>query len=246
MNLFKFLFSKEDEATNDKLGAYPEKVHVAAMPERRYLKTSRVMTIVAVGMLCGVIILALILYMLAPQLHAVPGLYYINKQFYRLSPVQRSVVVRPVNALILEMYIREYIMLRYTILADVDEMNRRWSKRSDLFWYSSEDAFKGFQPEQAAMSTRMMEGMTREVRVRFVSYVWDGLWLAEFDTIDKMPEEEKPRIRRWRAQIRAGFMARGYPNADERMKNPLNFMVFQFDISSRGINEPKVNANFVD
>ena len=246
MNLFKFLFSKEDEETNDKLGAYPEKVHVAAMPERRYLKTSRVMTLTSVGLLCGTIVLALTLYMLAPQLRAVPGLYYINKQFYKLTPVQRSVVVRPVNALILEMYIREYIMLRYTILADVAEMIRRWSKGSDLFWYSSEETYKGFQPEQASMSARMMEGLTREVRIRFVTYVWDGLWLAEFDTIDKMPEEERPRIRRWRAQIRAGFRVRGYPNPDERMKNPLNFMVFQFDISSRGINEPKTNAKFVD
>ena len=40
MNIFKFLFSKVDESSNDKLGAYPEKVHVGAMPERRYLKTS--------------------------------------------------------------------------------------------------------------------------------------------------------------------------------------------------------------
>ncbi len=246
MNIFQFLFSKDDENTNDKLGAYPEKVHVAAMPERRYLKTSRVMTIVSSGLLCGAIVLALIVYMLAPQLRARPGLYYINKQFYKLMNVQRSVVSRHANALILEMYIREYIMLRYTILADIDEMKRRWDKGSDLFWYSSEETFKGFQPEQATMSNQMMEGMTREVRLRFVSYVWDGLWLAEFDTIDKMPEEEKPRVRRWRAQIRAGYRSRPYPNPDMRMKNPLDFMVFQFDISSRGINEPKPNAKFLD
>ena len=52
MSIFNILFSEIDESTNDKLGAYPEKVHVRAMPERRYLKTSRFLTFMAAGLLC--------------------------------------------------------------------------------------------------------------------------------------------------------------------------------------------------
>ena len=97
MNLFKFLFSKVDESTNDKLGAYPEKVHVGAMPERRYLKTSRIMTLVAAALLCGTIMLAIVVYMLSPQLRSEPMLLAIDRRFYKLEPVERNVVVVPAS-----------------------------------------------------------------------------------------------------------------------------------------------------
>lgn len=246
MNLFKFLFSKDDDNTNDKLGAYPEKVHVRAMPERRYLKTSRVMTLLAAALLCGTIVLGFIIYLLAPMLRAEPMLLSIDKRFYRLEPVERSIVRTPSNLLLMENLIRDYIYLRHTIVPDIDEMRSRWGDRSYLYWYSSKDVFGLFLQEKEVRMAQMMEGLTTEVRIRFVNRVSPSLWLAEFDTIEHMPEDEKPTIKRWRALMQAGFQRRPYPSIDERIKNPLDFMVNSYSISSRGLHEENKNAKFLD
>lgn len=246
MNLFKFLFSKADEDSNDKLGAYPEKVHVGAMPERRYLKTSRVMTLLACALLCGIIVLGFVIYLLAPQLRAEPMLLAIDKQFYRLEPVQRDVVRTPANRLLMEMYVKEYIFLRNTIVPDIDEMRSRWDERSHLFWYSSKEAYSQFLQEREVKMAKMMEGLTVEVNIRFVHRISASLWLSEFDTIEHMPEDEYPTIKRWRVLMETGFVRRAYPHADERIKNPLDFLVNKYSLASRGINREGRNAKFKD
>lgn len=247
MNLFEFLFSKVDESTNDKLGAYPEKVHVGAMPERRYLKTSRIMTLVAAAMLCGTIILAIVVYMLSPQLRSEPMLLAIDRRFYKLEPAERSVVVVPASRLMMEEHIKQYVLLRHTIVSDIDEMRLRWDDRnSHLLWYSSEEAFKEFKSAKEIGLARMKEGLTTEVDVRFIHRLGNGLWMAEFDTIESMPEDEHPTVKRWRAVLEAGFRPRAYPNRDEQLKNPLNFFVNKYSLSSRAINKEDKNARFID
>ncbi len=247
MNIFKFLFSKVDDNTNDKLGAYPEKVHVGAMPERRYLKTSRIMTLLSAGLLCISIILTFCIYMLSPLVRSVPQLLAIDKRFYKLEPVQTQVVLWPASMLLMEEHIKQYILLRHTIVPDIDEMQARWNENNSLLrWFSSEEAFRDFTAEKEVNMARMTEGLTTEVNVRFVHRIDSSLWLAEFDTIEHMPEEEFPTVKRWRALFVAGFKPRGYPNRDEQLKNPLNFYVEQYFLSSRSVTKDNENAKFID
>ena len=247
MNIFKFLFSKVDESSNDKLGAYPEKVHVGAMPERRYLKTSRIMALLSAGLLCVTIMLAFIIYLITPLLRSEPMLLAIDKRFYKLEPVQTQVVLWPASMLLMEEHIKQYILLRHTIVADIDEMQARWNEENSLLrWFSSTEAFGEFKAEKEVNMARMTEGLTTEVNVRFIHRIDDGLWLAEFDTIEHMPEEEFPVIKRWRALFEAGFKPRGYPNREERLKNPLNFFVNRYSLSSRSVTKEDKKAKFID
>ena len=247
MSIFKFLFSTIEDDSNDKLGVYPEKVHVNAMPERRYLKASRIMTFIAAALLCGTIILTFCLYMLSPQLRSEPLLLVMDKRFYKLEPVQPSIVWIPSNLLLTEEHIKQYIMLRHTIVSDIDEMQDRWNEENSLLkWFSSPAAFSSFLAEKAVNMARMAEGLTSEVNIRFIIRIGNALWLAEFETIEHMPEEEHPNIHRWRALIEAGFKKRGYPNRDERIKNPLDFLVDKYSLISREINQDKKNAKFID
>ena len=57
-----------------------------------------------------------------------------------------------------------------------------------------------------------------------------------------MPEEEFPVIKRWRALFEAGFKPRGYPNREERLKNPLNFFVNRYSLSSRSVTKEDKKA----
>lgn len=247
MSVFKFLFSEVDASTNDRLGAYPEKVHVRAMPERRYLKTSRIMTFVAAGFLCMSIILTFIVYILSPQLRSEPLLLKIDKRFYKLEPVENQVVVQPSAQLLTEEHIKQYLLLRYTILADIDEMQMRWSEDNSLLkWFSDQPVFSNFLKEKEISLARMAEGLTTEVNIRFVQRISNSVWLAEFETIEHMPEEEHPKIYRWRALFEAGFKRRAYPNRDERIKNPLDFFVQSYSLVSRAVTKENQNAKFID
>lgn len=247
MSIFKFLFSEVDDSSNDKLGAYPEKVHVRAMPERRYLKTSRIMTFVAAALLCGTIMLTFIIYMLSPLLRSEPTLLTIDKRFYKLEPIQNQIVLWPANMLLMEEHIKQYILLRHTIVPDIDEMQARWSEENSLLkWFSDSDAFSSFTQEKTVSLARMAEGLTTEVNIRFIQRITNSLWLAEFDTIEHMPEEEFPTVQRWRALIEAGFKRRGYPNRDERLKNPLDFLVKTYSLISRAVTKDNKDAKFID
>ena len=197
MSIFKFLFTEVDDSSNDKLGAYPEKVHVHAMPERRYLKTSRSMTFAAAGFLCVNIMLTFVIYMLSPQLSSEPLLLMIDKRFYKLEPVENNIIVWPSSLLLTEEHIKQYIMLRHTIVPDVDEMQARWSEENSLLkWFSGPEAFNTFVNEKNVNMVRMAEGLTVEVNIRFVQRISNGIWLAEFETIEHMPEEEYPTVKR--------------------------------------------------
>ena len=247
MNIFKFLFSEVDDSSNDKLGAYPEKVHIGAMPERRYLKTSRIMTFLASALLCVTIMLTFVLYILSPQLRSEPLLLKIDRRFYTLEPIQDQIVLWPSSLLLMEEHIKQYILLRHTIVADVDEMQARWSEENSLLkWFSSPEAFRSFVNEKNINLARMAEGLTTEVNIRFIQRISDSVWLAEFETIEHMPEEETPSVFRWRALFEAGFKKRPYPNRDERIKNPLDFYVNQYSLISRAVTKDNRNAKFID
>ncbi len=248
MKIFKFLFSKIDESTNDKLGAYPERVHVNAMPERRYLKTSRVMAFVAAGLLCGAVIWGCGIYMLAPQLRSEPGLLAINKRFYRLDPVEKDMVWGDPSELLMEQYIKQYVTMRHTIVPDVDEMNARWGKNSFLRWASERHVFSAFLGERDVWNARMLEGLTAEVNVRLVKKQLPRIWMVEFDVIEHTPEKEEPTVKRFRVLMTTGFggEARPYPNRDERIKNPMDFLVEDYALSSRPVTADNKDARFYD
>lgn len=248
MNIFKFLFSKIDESTNDKLGAYPERVHVNAMPERRYLKTSRVMAFVAAGLLCGAIIWGLLIYLLAPIVRSDPNLLAINKRFYRLDPIENAMVWGSPNELLMEQYIKQYITMRHTIVPDIDEMKARWGDNSFIRWASARDILVQFLNEKKIYNARLLDGITAEVKVRWVTRVADGLWLAEFDVIEHSPESEEPTVKRYRVLMTTGFGGepRQYPNRDEQLKNPLDFYVKTYDLSSRPVTPDNKEAKFYD
>ncbi|MBO4644618.1 MAG: hypothetical protein J5716_08445 [Alphaproteobacteria bacterium] len=247
MSIFKFLFSEIDDSSKDKLGAYPEKVHVRAMPERRYLKTSRIMTFVSAGLLCFAIILTFVIYLLSPQLRSEATLLRIDRRFYKLENVERHIVRVPASQLLTEEHIKQYIILRHTIVSDVDEMQIRWDENNSMLkWFSSNEAFRTFIEEKKINMIRIGEGLTVEVNVRFVHRIAGGLWLSEFETIEHTPEEEYPTVKRWRALLEIGFHRRPYPTREEHFKNPLNFYVYKYSLIPRVVTKDDKNARFID
>lgn len=252
MNIFKSafntLFAKVDEATNDRLGAYPEKVHVNAMPERRYLKTSRVMALLAAGLWSGALLLGFVIFLMGQAQTGVPELLMINKRFYRLDPVQNREVLIPGLDLQTELYVKEYVIQRHTILPDVDEMAYRWGDRSPLRWFSKYEVWSEFKKDMDLLDAALQNGITAEVRVRFAEQLYATGWIVEFDLIERMPEDDRPTVKRYRAFMEALFYSKQQPyrDRDDKLKNPLNFVVLSYSLMSRAVTEDNKNAKFID
>ncbi|MGD9638477.1 MAG: VirB8/TrbF family protein [Alphaproteobacteria bacterium] len=235
-NIFELLFKPKEADSPDKLGLYPERNHVPALPERRYLFTSRYLVVISVINVCITIMLSSILFYILPQRRIVPKLLAIDHRFDIVSLIEPD--ERLVDSLVLatETYIAEYIYWRHSIVPNVNEMNRRWGPASLVFWYSNLKLYQEFEhtfmPKDLAMAQE--DEITREVEIRMISRRYYGIWRAEFLTHDTSPNFKGTRTTIWRALINVAFIKRPYPNQDEAMKNPLDFTVMSYSLSSLG------------
>lgn len=246
LDIFQTIFKYREKKSPDKLGFYPEKVHVNAMPERRYLWTSRLLVIISCLSISFSMMLASAIYVLLPQRGAYPQLLQTNRYFSQLEMVDVQERAMPVQDLIAEQYIEEYIMLRHVISNDYDELVARWSPGSELYWLSGRSVFQNFATNDVQNNIMQfrMRAMTRLVEVEWIRPMTRGLWQAQFITMDYYPGEEVPLINIWRAYMRIVFTNINFNNRDQRRFNPFGFMVLNYSLSYIGTpDEPQSYLN---
>lgn len=203
LEIFNTVFKYKEKQSPDQLGFYPERVHVNAMPERRYLWTSRVLVILACLSICLNMMLAATIYLLLPQRTVQPKLFQINKYFSMLEQVQPAEINFPVSDLITEQHITEYILLRYLVSSDYDELVTRWGPGSTIYWYSSPAVFREFSENDVAYSIMQFrqKSLQRDVEIDWIKPAALGLWQVQFRTMDYLPGSDKPTTSIWRATM---------------------------------------------
>lgn len=236
MGIFQTIFKYRERQSPDKLGFYPERVHVSAMPERRYLWTSRVLVILSCLSLCMSMMLASGIYLLLPQRSSNPRLLQTNHYFSQLELTDRQEKVVPVQDLIAEQYIEEYIALRHVISNDYDEIMHRWSPGSELYWLSSKTVFQSFASNDVNNNIMQfkMRAMTRLVEIEWIKPMTKGLWQAQFATLDYYGGSKEPVINIWRAYMRVVFTDIDFNNKEQRVLNPFGFLVLNYSLSYVG------------
>ena len=140
--VFHTIFKYREKESPDQLGLYPERVHVNAMPERRYLWTSRILVILAAISMSITMMLALTIYLLVPQKTVYPRILQINKYFSELELVQNDEVNTRATDLLAEQHITDYIILRNTITNDYDELMSRWGPGEIVYWFSAKPVYE--------------------------------------------------------------------------------------------------------
>ena len=88
-DIFNTVFKYKEKSSPDKLGVYPERVHIKAMPERRYLWSSRVLVIISVFSICLNMMLSSTIYLLLPQRSSAPRLLYVNNKFNQMQKMAK-------------------------------------------------------------------------------------------------------------------------------------------------------------
>ena len=249
MNIISFLFRRSKVDSPDVLGRYPEHMQVHALPERRYLKTSR--------------LLALLIFINMAVLIAVAGFYtyYADRIDIRISnrnlihlytiDSSRQVVIpsehsrRSVSSISLfsEKILRDYIYNRHSIVWDDDIMKDRWGLGGPVSIFSNHK--KVYMPFRLWADNILREArnafFVRDVHVYELRQTKPNLWEAVVDTFDMpVPDaykklcpcsdnsksclecKEKHTYRRLRHRI---FIRTTFNESARNLGNPLGLLI---------------------
>ena len=245
MNIFfSKIFRYRDRKSPDRLGLYPERFHTEAMPERRYLWTSRIMVISGVFSICLTIMLALAIYVLLPQKEAGPVLYQLNDIFSELEKSQPSEVRGDPVALLTEELISRYIRLRHEIPRSHAELIYRWDKSSEFFQLSSIGVYQQFiyKMDYDQIVRFIEQDMVRKVEIDWVRQLTPELWQAQFYTTTTTSEYPQPQTIIWRAYLRIAYIdIKNDPEEEEGVHsfdythNPYGFRVQRYALGYAGV-----------
>ena len=184
---FRHLFSQKDEATKDKLGAYPERMHVRALPERRYLKTARIMTIATLMSLMLNVALAFIIMYIAPQMTTTITkgernyLFQADKFFKEVKPIPNSTTKMSWGRLVWDAEIDRYVHELFTVVPDKNQMDYIWHENNflSLATQSNKIAFSMWRQQAYDL---LKQGINTEVWVHTIHFVpVTGLYEVIFD-----------------------------------------------------------------
>ncbi len=236
LDLLRSLFKYKQKRSPDKLGLYPEMVHTDAIPERRYLWTSRLLVIFAVLSICVNIMLVLTIYILLPQRDAEPRLLQINGYFNQLNFLTEQESFVAPKDLLIEMFVREYILTRHTVTSNYDELKKRWQPGSRFYLMSSPEVYKEFASEDfdQLLYAYQSGGFTRSVNIEWMYPVASGLWIVRFVTYDYYSGSKTPIINIWHAYLRTSLALINYDNKLLRYQNPFGFYVSSYSLSYIG------------
>lgn len=231
------LFKYKEKESPDTLGLFPERVHVDAFPERRYLWTSRFFVIATCLSVCFNMMMASIIYLMLPSFHVTPKLFRINNNTNQMEIIEPDERGYYASDLIAEQYIRDYIMLRYTVTEDYAELKDRWRKNSILYWYSTSQVFSEFEKKDVASVDEQFKtiGLQRYVEIIWTKRMSRSMWMVQFKTYDITRNNPKPKIDIWRATLRIGYSNMlQFKRPEDRILNPYGFVVYSYTLSYLG------------
>ncbi|MBQ7304160.1 MAG: hypothetical protein IJW75_04510 [Alphaproteobacteria bacterium] len=236
IEIFHTLFRYREKESPDVIGAYPERVHVEAFPERRYLWTSRFLVMFSVMSICFNMMLASTIYLLLPQLSVYPEFYNINDYFSQIEMVQKREVEFLATDLIAEKNINDYLQLRFTISDNEREMKKRWRKGSSFYWLQAQSVYEEFvtsdMPNFINLSKK--KKMQRYIEVQWIRPLSRGLWHAQIKSYDFFGKKTEPVISYWRVAMRIRYVKMNFRNKSTRSYNPYGFMVQTFSLAYHG------------
>lgn len=210
-----------------------ENTLVVNASEKRYLWTARAFAVVTAISLCCNLILLLAIGNILPLNRVEPYLLTLQSkedQVYRIVPYSQNMDGQKT---ITETFVRQYILLRSTMLPDPAEMESRWGDKygtgGDLQEISSSYVYKQFRETTypKAMENMRNLNMTSNVKIATVNEIGDNVWQVEYSVDYYSPTWSAPKTRYYRASLKIMYQKQvaSYKN---RLKNPVGFKVISY------------------
>ncbi len=200
--------------------------------EKRYLWTARAFAVVTAISICCNLILLLTISHIMPLYRVEPYLLTLNnkeEQVYRVIPYTKNMTSQKS---ITETFVRKYILLRTTLLDDVEEMSARWFEGGDMQEMSSSMVYADFLKNTGKTFFKRMkeDGLTSSVKILVVNEIEDGLWQVDFSVDYFLPHSYKPSTKKRRATMKVAYQPVRV-QYKERLKNPVGFKVIRFSVN---------------
>ncbi len=205
------------------------------LQEERYLWMARAFSLVALLALIANFLMLIALSGLMPLMRVQP--FYLQSQSKDRQVIS---IVRPNpeeldSDLLQESLVREYLLARFGIGADIAELNRRWGSDGIIYSMSETSVYKDFTDKEYLEMLKMAEndGLTRDVKIlsanRLRHLADSDVWVAEIELIDMSQKVSDRYVSRWTVKMEVTFQASGRQmDWSQRLKNPLGFMVINF------------------
>ncbi len=204
-----------------------------------YLWVSRFFILTATISMIFLVLASLSLFRLAPLVTVEP--FLLINQSESDNIVRNEAIAQDMASKdkLLEMFIRQYVIIRNTIINDPVEMRTRWMGGGMVDYLSSPDTYNEFgRTTKTIWETIFKQVLVREVEI--ISVTRQGgnrsaVWKVDFKTYDLYNEQGKNqaqqestlRVRYWTSSITAYFIPeRSF--VVPRLINPLGFTVTRY------------------
>lgn len=258
MGILNFFLNRDKEDSPDVLGKYPEHMQVHALPERRYLKTSRLLALLIFFNLALMIVIAGGFVYYADRIDVnianrrSVNLYAIDSSRQVLVPTEYTTKHVPAMDLFAESLLRNYIINRHSVVWENAIMQHRWGTAGPVAIYSDRrNVYAPFQMwADNLISESRAKGFVRDVHLYELKKIKPTLWEAVFDTFDMpIPDAYEPicncmdnskkcisckvnhtsRRLRFRVYIRAMFTNPENASKSYQLLNPLGFLIKSYN-----------------
>ena len=198
--------------------------------EKRYLWTARAFAVVTAISICCNLLLLLTVANILPLSRVEPYLLTLadkSEQVYTIVPYNKNMESEKT---ITETFVRQYVLLRTTLLPDIEEMESRWQNGGDLQEMSSPTVYHDFLrvTGNKLMQKMRQDGLTTNVKIITVNEIENALWQVEYSVDYYSPSSSTPKTMKYRATMRIKYVVPRRVQYKERLKNPVGFQVTQY------------------
>ena len=229
MNKFlSLIFNSDSGKTNDVMGEYPVKLHVPAMPERRYLNTTRIMTLLSIFSICVMMVLAIFLYLLPPQIRSVPRFAAVNSLDNDIQWIGSFSSRAHASYFIVEKLVSDYVVMRRQVVPNVEAMKDHYKEGQDLGIFSSGSTFTAIRNDSSRILRDIeRHGLKRDVKILWAKPLTNGVWRVRYEITDTYRDTVEPEVSSWYAIVTFAFRP-GALSRSNLMKNPFGFIVTDY------------------
>lgn len=202
---------------------------------RYYTWLSRLFIFFATLSCLFMVLASLSLFRLAPAVSVEPFLI-INQNTSKGIVRQEAITSRMASKTqLMETFIRQYVIVRNTVINDVQEMRTRWFRGGMVNFLSAPLVFESFYANREnIMSANIEKGLSREVEIIKI-YQQGGdkspIWKVDFKTYDLYAATASTDLvfseRYWTASVEAYFF-RERMFMGRRLINPMGFTVTRY------------------
>ena len=184
---------------------------------------TRLLMILCWGLWILVFFVTVTLFQAVLQIHVVAQVVRQNSMFFedltQLTPVNTGIRIR-----VDDMLVRYYLEMRYSLIPDVEEMQRRWGPGGIVDYMSSPAAYRAFMPKVSEIERLAGSGFPRVVDVLNIKR-HDDYYSADFDLYSY------DRLGRWNKTSKTAILQFGYVRGratlHREMGNPNGFVILR-------------------